>query len=166
MNLTTTTVTLGGLTVGLSILAAVLTWWAMRARWRWGRILPFFGALVYGTLLIVTVGGMLGTGAQFALWGSNHIGDAALEYGIGAGTPDATNAAPVHLTDGGAAVVLILAVVYVVALVFSKRARSWLILLGILAGVCLGLSAGWAGWSAGWAGSFVNWVGFYLTGGH
>ncbi|WP_165984216.1 hypothetical protein [Streptomyces sp. YIM 98790] len=159
-------VTLGGLTVGLAILAAVLTWWFMRARFKWARILPFFCALVFGTLLIVTVGGLLGGAAAVALWGSNAAGDLALVYGVGGGTPDVTRTGRAGLTDGGHAVVIVLAVVYLVALVLSRRARSWLIALGILAGVCLGLSAGWAGWIAGWAGAGVNALGALLTGGH
>lgn len=150
MNLPTyAVVSLGGVTVGLSLLAWDITRWWPGAKQATKpkhllKLLPFLLAWLYGMLLILSAGGLLGGGADWSLWGSSAIGNAALTYGVGGGTPDVTRTSNLILTDGGHAVVII-ATVVLIALWTKKRGINWMLFRAVLSGISLGLASGVAG---------------------
>jgi len=141
-------VSLGGVTVGLSILGWVLTqWWASNKKKSFKAfraLVPFLLFASYGMLLILSAGGLLGGAAGVTLWGTSEIGDAALEYGVGGGTPAVTRGSNLVLSDGGHAVVII-ATVCMVALWCLRRGFRWDLFFGVVCGISLGLSSGIAG---------------------
>jgi hypothetical protein len=165
-----TVVTFGGVTVGLAILIYQLfTWWpgtkALRkdvAR-QAGALLPFLAAWSYGVLTILTVGGLVGWVADTALWISNWLGDVALVWGVG-GEPGQHGGAVAYLplTQTGGAVVLLLTIAVVAAVKRSKHGRD--IKAGAWCGICLGTSAGVAGFAAVPLAQAVNWAGGALYG--
>lgn len=142
---TTNVVSLGGVTVGLSILGwNVTTWWAGSKKHNFRDLVPFILCVLYGMLLILSTGGLLGWLSNFALWGSSEIGDAALEYVVGGGSPNATRGAHLILTDGGHAFVIV-ATVVLIAVWTRKKGFRWDLALSIVCGISLGLSSGVAG---------------------
>lgn len=142
-------VSLGGVTVGLALLGWEITrWWpglkhAGKPK-HLLKLLPFLAVWLYGMLLILSAGGLLGAGADWSLWGSSAIGDAALAYGVGGGTPVVTRSSNLVLTDGGHAVVLI-ATVILIALWTKRRGFNWLVVRALISGISLGLASGVAG---------------------
>ena len=157
-------VSLGGVTVGLSILTWIAVRWWNKHRGKWTVLIPFAVSSLYGMLLILSAGGILGGLAGIALWGQNLAGDAALEYGVGGNSPDVTRSFNLALSDGGHAMVLILTVAMVAVWKFSKRLPRMDVGLGILAGVALGLSSGVAGWAAEILAPVVNTGGDWIGG--
>jgi len=168
-------VSLGGLTVGLGIMAWHIAqwWWAkssgkrfrdkFKSSWR-PLVLPTVPLASYGMLLILSTGGVLGGAANFALWGSNHVGRVAIERGVGGDDVNTTRTTSLVLENPGHAVVLIMTVVVVAAIVFNKSARRSDLLLPVLAGICLGLSGGVAGWAAQGLGPAVDTLGGVVAG--
>ncbi|MFD6973546.1 hypothetical protein [Streptomyces sp. NPDC059949] len=153
MNLPTySVVSLGGVTVGLSLLGWTLArWWVTHKKKNLKAalaLLPFTLCALYGMLLILSAGGLLGGGADWSLWGTSAIGNAALAYGVGGGTPDVSRTSNLVLTDGGHAVVVI-ATVVLVAVWTVRRGFRWDLFGAVLCGISLGLSSGVAG-IAGW----------------
>lgn len=164
MHLTHSVVSLGGVAVGLSLLTWIGVRWWKRDRPNWKPLLPFLTHAVYGMLAILSAGGLLGGLAGFALWGSNTIGGLALTYGVGGNNPQATRAQALILTDGGHALVLVLTVGIIAALRFSKKLHKRDAVLGILCGICLGLSSGIAGAAAAALVPAVDWAGGTIAG--
>lgn len=161
-------VSLGGVTVGLSLLGWEITrWWpglkqAGKPK-HLLKLLPFLAVWLYGMLLVLSAGGLLGAGADWSLWGSSTIGNAALAYGVGGGTPAVTRSSNLVLSDGGHAVVIIVTVV-LIAVWTKRRGFNWMIVRAILSGVSLGLASGIAG-AAGYVLSpVVSTAGDYVTG--
>lgn len=160
-----TIVTIGGVTVGICILAHFLiTWWPGRktlmkdpARHAAG-IAPFLIAWAYGCLTILGVGGLIGWAADATLWISNWLGDVALVWGVGtdAGQP-AGGTIYLPLTQTGGAIVLILTVALVAAVKKSRYGSD--IKRGAWCGICLGTSAGVAGFAAVPLAQAANWLG-------
>ncbi|MFJ3590125.1 hypothetical protein ACIQUY_31895 [Streptomyces sp. NPDC090231] len=167
-------VTFGGVTVGLLLLAqALVSWWPGAKTLRKdparaaAALLPFLAAWSYGVLAILTVGGLIGWVADTALWISNWLGDVALVWGVG-GEPGqhGPTVAYLPLTQTGGAVVLILTVVIIAAARRKKtpdEVRSGL-KKGAWCGICLGTSAGVAGFAAVPLAQAVNWAGGALYG--
>lgn len=163
-------VTIGGVTVGIAILIHHLVgWWpslktlSKDPMGQAAKLAPFLIAWSYGVLAILGVGGLVGWAADTALWISNWLGDVALVWGVGgkAGQPVAA-AAYLPLTQTGGAVVLILTVALLAAVKKSKYGRD--IKLGAWCGVCLGTSAGIAGFAAVPLAQAVNWAGAAVYG--
>lgn len=148
-NMTQNYVSLGGLFVGLGIIAGhVALWWTSggKASKNWkGLLLPFLPIFLYGMLLILSAGGVLGWVSQFSLWGSNVVGDATLQYGVGGGTQNVTRTTNIVLTAPGHLVVALMTVVLAIVWWKSKRISRTAVLLYMLSGTCLGLSSGVAG---------------------
>jgi hypothetical protein len=164
-----TYVTYGGVTVGLLILASHLaTWWpglkSLRSNpGHAADLLPFLLAWTYGVLAILGVGGLIGWAARTTLWISNWLGDVALVWGVGGQSGQrAGSAVYLPLTQAGGGVVLILTAV-MVGLAKKTRYGSDL-KRGAWCGVCLGTSAGVAGFAAAPIAVAVNWLGDALYG--
>ena len=158
-------VTIGGVTVGLAILLHTLvTWWpgtkALRKdpAGQVGALLPFLASWTYGVLTILTVGGIIGWAADSTLWISNWLGDVALVWGVG-GQPGQTagTVAYLPLTQTGTALVLLLTVVVLAAVKKSRWGGD--IKRGAWCGICLGTSAGVAGFAAVPLAQAANWAG-------
>lgn len=163
--------TLGGVTVGLCVLAwFVITWWpgskALRSDLigHAARLAPFLAGGAYGTLAVLTVGGLIGWAADTALWITNWLGDAMLVWGVGGSSGAVSRGAGhVPLTQTGIAIVLVLTVAVIAALKKSRHGRD--IKLGIWAGIGLGTSAGVAGFVAVPLAQAANWLGTAVYGG-
>jgi hypothetical protein len=158
-------VTYGGVTVGLLILAYHLTtWWPglkslqSNPAHHAAALLPFLFAWTYGVLTILGIGGLIGWAARTARWIANWLGDVALVWGVGGQTGQRAGAVTyLPLTQAGGAIVLILTAVMVA---LAKKARygadiKW----GAWCGICLGTSAGVAGFAAAPLAVAVNWLG-------
>lgn len=161
------TVTWGGIIVGLMIVTYTVVRWVQEDKGNWrGLLLPFLPLMLFGMLLVLSAGGILGQTANFALWGSNHVGRVVLEGGVGGTDSDVTRRTNVVLTSGGHTVVILAATAFITYLAFSKNCRSntknqgWILkilgvfrynvslLLPVVAGISLGLADGLAGLAA------------------
>jgi predicted membrane protein len=165
-----TYVTLGGVTVGICILIHYLVqWWpglkSLRAdpARQLGALLPFLLAWCYGCLIVLGVGGIIGWTGRAARWISNWLGDVSLVWGVGGQTGQvASRAIYLPLTQTGAAIVLILTVAMVAAVKKSRYGRD--IKRGVWCGICLGTSAGVAGFAAVPLAQAANWLGLTVYG--
>ncbi|MFD6691097.1 hypothetical protein ACFWEV_35175 [Streptomyces bacillaris] len=156
-------VTLGSVTVGLSILTVILIRWWTRDGHRVKALMPYLGSTLYGMLLILTGGGLLGGAAGWALWGTTETGDVALEHGTGSASPEVTRQYADALTPGGNMVVILCTVALVALLVWGRR--PWLhIVLGLLTGISLGLADSLAGFAATALAPAANGIGDALGG--
>lgn len=160
-----TVVTFGGVTVGICILLHHLVqWWPGLKSLRSNALhyaadlAPFLIAWAYGCLAILGVGGLVGWIADTALWITSWLGDVALVWGVGghAGRR-ASGVTYLPLTETGGAVVLILTVVLLAAVKKSRYGAD--IRRGAWCGICLGTSAGVAGFAAAPLALAVNWLG-------
>lgn len=158
-------VTFGGVTVGLCILAHHLfTWWPGRkalmkdpAR-QAAELLPFLASWSYGCLTTLGVGGLIGTASSAVLGLSNWLGDAALVWGVGGSSGElAARGTFLPLTGPGVAIVLILTFAIVATAKKSKHGSD--IKRGAWCGICLGTSAGVAGFAAVPLATAANWLG-------
>lgn len=167
-------VTFGGVTIGLLLLLwALIQWWPGLKPLRKdpagsaAALLPFLFAWAYGVLAILTVGGLVGLLADGALWISNWLGDAALVWGVGGELGQSgPTVAYLPLTQTGTAVVLLLTVVIIAV---AKRPKTPDVVKsnlkrGTWCGICLGTSAGVAGFAAVPLAQAVNWAGGALYG--
>ncbi|MFE4548881.1 hypothetical protein [Streptomyces sp. NPDC056785] len=160
-------VSLGGVTVGLSLFSWDFTrWWASHKK-RFAvkalsALLPQVLCLAYGALLILCAGGIIGALADWSLWGQNQVGDIVLVYGLGAPAPNVTRSAHLALTPGGHAVVIIVTVVIIA--VCSRRGFRWDFVRQILAGISLGLASSIAGAVGVVVAPTVSWAGDFVVG--
>lgn len=158
-------VTYGGVTVGLCILGYDLATWYPGLKSLRKKPLPYLAQLspflvgwVYGVLAILGVGGLIGWAADTALWISNWLGDAALVWGVGGTTgQSATGTAYLPLTQAGGGMLLILTLVMAAAVKKSAYGRD--LKFGTWCGICLGTSAGVAGFAAVPLAQAANWLG-------
>lgn len=177
MNLGSTAVSLGGITLGTIIVVLVIQrWWKKGGGGGkkgdgggsrdWKQLVPFVVALCFGILAVLAAGPIsaLGLITRLGLWSGDGIGSLYLVYGLGGTSPDVTRAAPVVLTPGGYAVYAIWAAVIVGQHLWSKRLPKLQTALGILAGILLGLSQGVAGTAAVPLASLVNLAGGWYSG--
>ncbi|MCX0246429.1 hypothetical protein [Streptomyces drozdowiczii] len=163
-------VTFGGVTLGLCILIVTLVRWYPGYRTLRkkpmpfvGQLLPFLLAWAYGVLAILTVGGLIGRIADATLWISNWLGDVALVWGVGVDRgQSATGHTYLPLTQTGSALVLILTAAMVVGAKKSKYGSD--LKSGAWCGICLGTSAGVAGFAAVPLATVINHIGDTLYG--
>lgn len=160
-------VSLGGVTVGLSLFAWDFSrWWASNKK-RFTpkalrRLAPFLACLAYGTLLILSAGGLIGAAADWSLWGTNHVGEVVLVYGVGGTSPDVTRSSHLALSPGGHAVIIIVTVVFLA--VSSIRGFRWDFVRGVLAGISLGLASSVAGTAGYVLAPVVSYAGDLIAG--
>lgn len=164
MNLTPAGVSLGGAAIGTAILALAVQRWWLREGHGPAAIAPFVLSALYGMLVVLTAGGLLGTAANITLWGGNGLGDLALVYGVGGNSPDATRAQNVALTDGGHVIVLILTALVAGAWMWSHKLPRMKVFAGTVCGICLGLNAGVAGTMAVPLANAANLTGAWWSG--
>lgn len=158
-------VTIGGVTVGLCILAHyIVTWWPGSKSLRGNPLhyaadlAPFLVAWAYGVLTILGVGGLIGWIADTTLGISDWLGNAALVWGMGGQAGQAlARTTYLPLTQTGGAIVLILTVVLVAVAKKSRYGSD--IKRGAWCGICLGTSADIAGFAAAPLAVAVNWLG-------
>lgn len=156
-------VSLGGVVVGIGIVLLVGIHWWHRGKRKPAALAPFLLSAAYGMLLILSAGGMLGTLAGWTLWSGNGLGNMALVYGVGGGTPDVTRTHQAALTDGGHAIVILVTLVLFALWKWAGKIRNGQIAAGIVAGICLGLSGTVAGSAAVPLASAANALGLGLT---
>ncbi|MFF5784205.1 hypothetical protein ACFY8P_04450 [Streptomyces sp. NPDC012693] len=162
--------TLGGVTIGLGLLIRyLLQWWPGLKPLRSaplqhaGRLLPFVAAWCYGALAILGVGGLVGWIADTTLWISNWLGDVALVWGVGGQAGVASRGANyLPLTPTGVAIVLLMTVALVVSV--KKFSCGPDLKAGAWCGVCLGTSAGIAGFAAAPLAQAANSIGATVYG--
>lgn len=156
-------VSLGGVTVGTGLITLNGIRWWFRDKKRPAAILPFLLATAYGMLAILSAGGLLGALAGVTLWGSNGLGDLALVWGVGGGTPDITRTSPMALTDGGHAIVVLLTLVLFGLWKWAGKVPNGPMFAGIVTGISLGLSGTVAGVAAVPLASGANLLGLGMT---
>lgn len=160
-------VTLGGVTVGLCILGWDVTkWWPGRKQLlkdplkHASRLLPFLLSWAYGCLTTLGIAGLIGTASSAVLGLSNWLGDAALVWGVGEPTGQLAAAKTfVPLSTPGACLVLILTAVFIAAVKKASDETSGILKRGAWCGICLGTSAGVAGFAAVPLALAANWLG-------
>lgn len=161
-------VSLGGVTVGLSLFAWDFSrWFASHKKKRLTikalrQLAPFLGCMAYGSLLILSAGGLIGAVADWSLWGTNRVGEVVLVYGVGSTTPDVTRSTQLALTPGGHAVVIITTVV--VLAVSGIRGMRWDFARGVISGISLGLASSIAGAVGFLVAPSVSWLGDVVAG--
>ncbi|MFF3346091.1 hypothetical protein [Streptomyces sp. NPDC002779] len=164
-------VTIGGVTVGLMILAwFITTWWPGLKPLRKdpvrhaAALLPFLLSWSYGALTVLGIGGLIGWAAHTTVWITSWLGDVALVWGVGTDAGQrAGGAVYLPLTQTGGALVLILTVIVIVSAKKSSR-HGPAITAGAWCGILLGTSAGIAGFAAVPLATAVNWLGGAIYG--
>lgn len=160
-------VTFGGVTVGLCILGyQLMSWWPGRKQLmkdpakHAAKLLPFLASWAYGCLTTLGIGGLIGTASSSILGLSNWLGDVALVWGVGESIGQQAGAKTfVPLSGPGAALVLIATCVFIAAVKKAGDDTSKTLKLGAWCGICLGTSAGVAGFAAVPLAQVANWCG-------
>ncbi|MFD8072176.1 hypothetical protein ACFV3E_05935 [Streptomyces sp. NPDC059718] len=180
-SVTTATVSLGAVTLGLGILAWHFTKW-----WRTGGggasrpgpgpavsstggrdpkvLIPLLSSMALGMVSITAAGGIIGTAATFVLNTGSLVGNWSLTAATGSVTPEVTRSGLKALTPGGCAMLTIYFVVLVAIWKSGAKLLKGKIMSGVLAGIFLGLSAGFSGVAAVGAVTITNTLGDKITG--
>jgi hypothetical protein len=149
-----TYVTMGGVTIGICILVATIFKWFPGVKAfkkdplkHAANLLPFLLSWTFGCLTVLGIGGLIGWTARTARWITNWLGDAALVWGVGGDwDKNASAATYLPLTQAGGGIVLIMATAMIVAIKTSRYSND--LKMGLWCGICLGTSAGIAGFAA------------------
>lgn len=156
--------TIGGVTIGLSILGWVLIqWWPGRKALmkkplpHLSALLPFAVAWCYGALGTLATMGFIGWSFDTALWASNWIGDAALWFGVGERVGQAAQGVTTPLTTFGNCALVLMTVCMIAAVKFTPAGPQ--MKLGVWCGLCLGTSSSVAGLAAVPLAEAVNAIG-------
>jgi hypothetical protein len=163
----TTVPTYGSMMIGFGLIARhLIDWWPGEKgvkEWRnWVSLVPFLLAYSFGILLILGVGGLIGTVANFTLWGVGWVGDGALIWGVGGERQAIGHGGQrMALTNGGLSAVLFLSFVFAGLQAKSERLRVPLT-RGCLSGVLTGTVAGISAFMAVPVASAVNRIGDFL----
>ncbi|MEU6449617.1 hypothetical protein [Streptomyces sp. NPDC046979] len=172
---TTATVSLGAVTIGLGIAA-----WHIARWWKGGgkggppgtggggrdpkALIPFLSSVALGTLSITAAGGLLGTAAMMLLDAGNTLGNWSLTAVTGTATPGVTRSGQKSLTPGGSAALVIYVVVIAAIWKSGGKVFHGKVTSGVTCGVMLGLSAGFSGIAAAAVVSIFNALGDKVTG--
>ncbi|WP_405459749.1 hypothetical protein OG786_21040 [Streptomyces sp. NBC_00101] len=172
---TTATVSLGGVTIGLGILAWTLAkWWKAGGSKGPGpgggggrdpkALLPFATSMALGMVAVTAAGGLIGTAAVFLLNSGSMVGNWSLTAVTGTVTPEVTRSGLKALTPGGCALLAIYFVVLVALWKSGAKVFKGKIASGIVCGCLLGLSAGFSGVASIALVTITNTVGDKITG--
>ncbi|MEU0844801.1 hypothetical protein ABZ370_35755 [Streptomyces sp. NPDC005962] len=171
---TTATVSLGGVTIGLGIVAWHLTKW-----WRTGGgkgapgtgggrdpklLIPFATSMALGMIAITAAGGLIGTAAGFVLNSGSMLGNWSLTAVTGTETPEVTRSGLKALSPRGCALLVIYFVILAAMWKSGAKLLKGKIASGVIAGIMLGLSAGFSGMASVTLVSVTNTVGGKITG--
>ncbi|MFJ8507722.1 hypothetical protein [Streptomyces avermitilis] len=175
-SVTTATVSLGAVTIGLGILAWHLTkWWKTGGKGGGpgapgggGRdpkaLIPLLSSMSLGMIAITAAGGLIGTAAGFLLNSGSLIGNWSLTAATGTVTPEVTRSGLKALSPGGCALLCIYFVVCTALWKSGAKILKGKIAAGVTAGVMLGLSAGFSGMASVALVTITNTVGDKITG--
>src|SRR5690606_5236102 len=125
-------------------------------------LLPFILAWCYGALTILGVGGIVGWISGTILSISSWLGDVALAWGVGGSSGQSVGRTYIPLTATGLSLLLVLTAVTIAATKKSKHGAT--IGRGAWCGICLGTSAGVAGFAAAPLANAANSVGDIVFG--
>lgn len=169
-------VSLGGMAVGLCLLIVQgMRWWHKEGH-KIGALVPYLLSVAYGMLAVYGVSAILGSMFHVALWGASGLGTLGLVYGVGGTSPDVTGhskdtagkdivGTSAHvLTAGGHVVVVLLTVVLVCLCIWAKSVPTFKVIMGTVAGLCLGLVGSVAATAAVPLASAANGLGAILPG--
>jgi hypothetical protein len=145
-----TALTVGGLAVGLSVLAWYLVrWWisqkAVKTGKDWKSLAPLAGGIALGILAASCGGGLLGTIAGWIRKLSNAAGDKVVSGATGTRTQSLGAVGVPALSPGGALLTVAAFVVLIAVWKKIKDTSHKPIFFGSVAGVTLGMSPGIAG---------------------
>lgn len=145
LNLPTSTLTAGGLAIGLGIPVHFSAHW-LKANFKakkkdWKTLIPFAGGMAYGGMASLCTGGLIAFGAGAITLFGNGAGSLALWGITGGDATRAVRATPVELTADGNIILFLLTVVVFGLWKAIKPEQKKLAKRGIVAGVLLGLSA-------------------------
>ncbi|MDC2953368.1 hypothetical protein PO587_02740 [Streptomyces gilvifuscus] len=178
-SVTTATVSLGAVTIGLSILAWHLArWWKTGGGGKGGPpgvggggggrdpkvLIPFVASVALGMLCVTAAGGLLGTAATMLMDVGNTLGNWSLTAVTGTTTPGVTRSGHKSLTPGGCAALVIYIVVLAAIWKSGGKVFHGKVTSGVTCGVMLGLSAGFSGVAATAVVSIFNALGDKVTG--
>lgn len=156
--------TLGGVTIGLYLLARHLIEWfpglknlQKKPLVYLGDLLPFVLAWCYGALAVLTSVGLIGWAFDTALWASNWLGDAALWLGVGESPGQAAGAKYRPLGVFGNCVMLLFTLLVPTIVNHTKAGPA--VKRGVWCGLCLGTSSTIGGLVAIPLAQGVDWVG-------
>lgn len=171
-------VTAGSVLIGLLALAGRLVpWYRKHGRKKGGGegtggkgklapLGPFIWALILGTLSALATGGLLGQAARTVAQSGNTVGDQMLSMLAGADSPGATREGIRMLNPGGS----VLLVVLLLGCLLWFWMHGWRIrlemILGYIAGVTLGPTAGIAGIAGVILSPIFNYGGNWIVMGH
>ncbi|MGA5121307.1 hypothetical protein [Streptomyces pseudogriseolus] len=174
---TTATVSLGAVTLGLSILAWHLArWWKTGGGAKAGPpgaggggrdakiLIPFLASVALGMLCVTAAGGLLGTGAVMLLDAGNTLGNWSLTAVTGPATPGVTKSGHEVLSPGGCAALVIYIVILAAIWKSGGKVFHGKVTSGVTCGVMLGLSAGFSGVAAAAVVTVFNALGDKVTG--
>ncbi|MCX4851880.1 hypothetical protein [Streptomyces sp. NBC_00893] len=145
LNLPATSLTAGGLAVGLAIPVHFAVPW-LKANFKskkkdWKTLIPFAGGVAYGGMASMCTGGLIAFGAGLITWFGNGAGSLAMWGITGGNTTRAVRATPVELSAEGNIIMFLLTVVVFGLWKAIKSEEKKLAKRGIVCGVLLGLSA-------------------------
>lgn len=163
--------TMGGVTVGLTLLGMQLVRWVKvlpkvlrKPRALALEVLPFASGWAYGVLGVLSVMGLIGWAFDTLLWASNWLGDAALVIGVGGDAGVSSRGTYLPLVPQGSGLVLILTGCFLTACKVLDADAAGELKRGAWCGACLGTSAGVAGLAAVPLAQAVNAAGIWLYG--
>lgn len=122
---------------------------------------PFLLSWCVGALMVMCAGGLVGLLTDWVLWGAGWLGDAALIWGVGGRSTAAPTGVATPLTQGGLFVTVLVLTVWFAR---ARKGRSRDKKMGLLSGICIGMSAGAVRLLAVPLASAVNLAGGWYTG--
>ncbi|MGV9315190.1 hypothetical protein ACWDR0_23850 [Streptomyces sp. NPDC003691] len=145
LNIPASSLTAGGLAVGLAIPLHFLAHW-LKANLKskkkdWKTLIPFAGGIAYGGMASMCTGGLIAFGAGVITWFGNGAGSLAMWGVTGGNTTRGVRATPVELSAEGNILMFLLTIIVLGLWKAINSAEKRFATRGIVAGVLLGLSA-------------------------
>jgi hypothetical protein len=159
-------INLGGVALGVAIFLVILVRWWFNEKRRWGALVPFVLAVLYGMLVALAALGKvsaLGMAAWASLWAANVAGYTGLVWGVGGSAPDVTRAHQLALTPGGYVIVFLLTALLIALWKWAPGVSNSKLFFGSFSGIAVALSGTVAGIAAVPLGSSVNLLGSWFT---
>jgi hypothetical protein len=172
---TTATVSLGSVAIGLCIISwHVARWWKLGGKGGHGPsggagrdpklLIPFASSVALGTLSVTAAGGLVGTLATIVLGMGNSVGNWSLTSVTGTVTPSVTRSGHKGLSPGGSVALVVYLTVLAALWKSGGKVFQGKVVAGVIAGMLLGLSAGFSGVAAAGVVTIFNAAGDKVTG--